>query len=589
MSRLIIKKGEKALMKSILAVLTAGFLISACVSTTESPTVDARSAASVILLEKTVYFTAPDGTAVPVNPGGYVVEAGDKSLRLTVPDGETPLVVAASPGTHDEAVMSPTPLSFAEDGEQADLHHLVLLFPDGKSLDAVGTYSGIAPRGLLRDRLAQRPLIQKARQMKEQVQARIHDRLFGGPPPFSAGPNAFNVAFNERAVGAAPANAYLLTYLVTLIYPEFLDQLSGDPLKQDIDYVKRLHTTPEDFVQEYAGRTHHLFWNAAAPPGPANQPPQYVWVWGRSGGWDPEAMVISTAKSVVVVIRGTDRVAGKQKFGYNWAEWIQSDFRAMGVPPDVPGLSGRVHRGFWESMTAPAMLYVPSGNPLPAGIPNNQPFRESLLAVIKAFGSGQKPIWVVGHSLGAAQAQLYGAYLTVKGVSPQGVYAVAAPHVGDRTFVDQLNGMFPNQRLQRFDFVHDPVTMVPPSIQLPQAPGTPPIIYARAGTRLYYDDAVSVQFPAPERNTAEGVRMDGVLNSPIVRFFPPGDFCFHYPQWYLTAAYNQLDQGVVSVMPSPLPTPVMRGDVYSRLCGPVKVTRGNRSPKTVLGNMRPGN
>lgn len=137
-------------MKSILAVLTAGFLISACVSTTESPTVDARPAASVILLEKTVYFTAPDGTAVPVNPGGYVVEAGDKSLRLTVPDGETPLVVAASPGTHDEAVMSPTPLSFAEDGEQADLHHLVLLFPDGKSLDAVGTYSGINTRDLLK-------------------------------------------------------------------------------------------------------------------------------------------------------------------------------------------------------------------------------------------------------------------------------------------------------------------------------------------------------------------------------------------------------------------------------------------------------
>jgi len=547
------------------------------VGMTSFPDVSERAGAPLILLDKPVYFTAPDGTAVPVNPGGYVIEAGDKSLRLTVPDGETPLVVAASPGTHDEAVTSPTPLSFAEDGEQSDLHHLVLLFPDGKSLDAVGTYSGIAPRGLLRDRLAQRPLIQKARQMKEQVQARIHDRLFGAPPPFSAGPNVFNVRFNERATGAAPANAYLLTYLVTLIYPEFLDQLSGDPLKQDADYVQRLHTKPQDFVQEYASRTHHLFWNASAPPGAADQPPQYVWVWGRSGGWDPEAMVISTAKAVIVVIRGTDRVAGKKKLGYNWAEWIQSDFRALPVAPDVVGLSGHVHKGFWESMTAPATLYAPSGNPLPPGIQNNQPFRESLLAVIKAFGGGQKPIWVVGHSLGAAQAQLYGAYLTVKGVPPQGVYAVAAPHVGDRTFVDQLNGMFPNQRLQRFDFVHDPVTMVPP------------IPYARAGTRVYYDDVKSVQFAAPERNTAQGIRMDGVLNSPIVRFFPPGDFCFHYPQWHLTAAYNQLDQGIVGAMPSPLPTPVMRGDVYSRLCGPVKVTRGNRSPKTVLGNIRPGN
>ncbi|MDH5642261.1 MAG: hypothetical protein OEY28_13315, partial [Nitrospira sp.] len=148
--------------------------------------------------------------------------------------------------------------------------------------------------------------------------------------------------------------------------------------------------------------------------------------------------------------------------------------------------------------------------------------------------------------------------------------------VGDRTFVDQLNAMFPNQRLQRFDFVHDPVTMVPP------------IPYARAGTRVYYDDVVSVQFPAPERNAVKGVRMDGVLNAPIVRFFPLGDFCFHYPQWYLSAAYNQLDQRIVGAVPSPLPTPVMRGDVYSRLCGPVKVTRGNRSPSTVLGNIRSG-
>jgi pimeloyl-ACP methyl ester carboxylesterase len=550
-------------------IALAGLFLSASVGTAEASMVPAPQISPVILLDKTVHFAAPDGTPVLVNPGGYIVEAVDKSLRLTVPDGESPLVVSASPGTHKEAIKSPTALSFAEDGGRSDIHHIVLLFPDGKSLDAVGTYSGIMPRGL-KERLAQQSLIQKANRMKEQFQARIHDRLFGAPPPFSAGPNAFNVAFNERAVGAAPANAYLLTYLVTLIYPEFLDQLSGDPLKQDVEYVERLHTNAQDFVQEYASRTHHLFWNPAAPPDPTNQPPQYVWVWGSSGGWDPEAMVISTTKTVIVVIRGTDRVAGKKKFGYNWAEWIKSDLNERPVAPDVAGLKGFVHEGFWKSLTAPATLYVPSGNSLPPGVQSNLPFRESVHAVIKAFGGDQKPVWVVGHSLGAAQAQLYGAYLTVKGFSPQGVYAVAAPHVGERTFVDQLNGMFPNQRLQRFDFVHDPVTKVPP----------PP--YARAGTRVYYDDVVSVQFPAPERSPAEGIQ---------AIFAGPGrllaDFCFHYPQWYLNAAYNQLDQGIVRAVPSPLLTPVMRGDVYTWLCGPIQVTRGNRSPKTVLGNIKP--
>jgi pimeloyl-ACP methyl ester carboxylesterase len=557
-------------MRNVLGVIgIISALLGGCAGLGGDRTVADQPPDLVILMEKAVHFTAPDGTPVLVTPGGYVVEAGEQSLRLTVPDGESPLVVAASGGTHEEAIKSPALLSFAEEGDRADIHHIVLLLTDGKSLDAVGTYSGIMPRGL-KERLAQRPLIQKARQMKEQVQERIHDRLFGGTPPFSAGPNAFAVAFNERAVGAAPANAYLLTYLVTLIYPEFLDQLSGDPLKQDSEYVKRLHTTPQDFVQEYAVRTHHLFWNAAASPGPTNQPPHYVWVWGRSGGWDPEAMVISTPKEVFVVIRGTDRVAGKKKLGYNWAEWIQSDFRALPVAPDVPGLNGKVHEGFWESLAAPAMLYVPGGNPLPAGLQNDRPFRESVLAVIKAFGGGQKPVWVVGHSLGAAHAQLYGAYLTVKGLSPQGVYAVAAPHVGDQTFVNQLNGMFPNQRLQRFDFVHDPVTKVPP------AP-----LYARAGTRVYYDDVVSVQFAAPERGLDEAARMANLLTAPIplTRLFAAGDFCYHYPQWHLNAGYNQLDRSIVGMVPSPLPTPVMRGDIYTVLCGPLQVTRGNRSPK----------
>lgn len=576
-------------MRSLFGIIgTISVLLSGCAGLTgDRPGAD-QSSDLVILLEKTVHFSTLDGTPVSITPGGYIVEAGEQSLRLTVPDGDSPLVVAASRGTHEETIKRPALLSFAEEGDQPDIHHIVLLFPDGKSLDAVGTYSGIMSRGL-KERLAQRPLIQKAKQIKETVQERIHERLFGEPPPFSSGANAFNLAFKEQAVGASPENVYLLTYLVTLIYPEFLDQLSGDPLKQDHNYAKRLHMNPQDFVQEYADRTHHLFWNAAASPGPTNQPPQFVWVWGSRGGHDPEAMVISTAKAVIVVIRGTDRVSSsKSKFGYGWAEWVQSDFKAMGVQPDVPGLGGRVHEGFWESLTAPATLYVPSGHTIPSGIQANRPFRESLLAAIRSFGGGQRPVWVVGHSLGAAHAQLYGAYLTASGLSPQGVYAVAAPHVGDQSFVNQLNAMFPNRRLQRFDFVHDPVTLVPPAFPLPQAPGTPPIIYARAGTRVYYDDVRTVQFPAPERSTAEEIKSDGLFNSPLFRFFPAGDFCFHYPQWYLMAAYNQLDRRIVSAVPSPLPTPVMRGDVYSWLCGPVKVVRGNANPRTAAGSILPG-
>jgi hypothetical protein len=413
-------------------------------------------------------------------------------------------------------------------------------------------------------------------QAKEAVQAQVHERLFGPPPPFSPGPNAFNLVFNEHALGYSPGNTYLLTYLSTLIYPDFLDQLSGDPLNENAAYVERMHKDPQAFVQDYANRTHHLFWNSALPPGPANVPPKYVWVWGSRGGQDPEAMVISTQKAIFVVFRGTDRVgAAKKDFGYNWAEWLQSDFVALGVSPKVGSLGGLVHAGFWLSLTAPATLYAPKNSDIPGGIPNGLAFRDATLAVIKAFGGGPKRVWLTGHSLGAAHVQLYGAFLTASGLSPQGVYAFAAPHVGDQAFVTQLNAMFPNNRLQRFDFVHDPVTKVPPNLPLPQGQGNPPITYARAGTRVYYDDVKTIQFKAPERPPT-----DQPIRFPLL--LTPGDFCYHYPHWHLNAAYAQLDSGTAKRVPSPLLTPVMRGNIFSGLCSPLQITRGNVSARTLL-------
>lgn len=573
---------------------------------------------TTITLDQTVHFIGTDGSDVVATPGDYSVEATQEWLRL-IPGTErrNALLIEAQPGTHDVKVEIPIVISTpGSEPEEIDVHVVQWLNPDGSSMVATGTYSGIQSRGLgdaarqaaARARAAaeaaRRAAAQKAsaaraaalhakhaaEQAAQNAASTIHDRFFGAAPPFSLGPNAFNTGFNENAVGYAPSNAYLLTYLATLIYPEFLDQLSGVPLTADMAYVTRLHNTPQDFVQEYAKYTQHLFWNSALPQGPANSPPQYVWVWGNRGGQDPEAMVISTPTTVFVVFRGTDRVAqSKNKAGYDWAEWIQTDFVALGIPPQFGALRGLVHAGFWGSLTAPAALFVPTNAQVPGGIANGRPFRDAVLSVIKAFGGAQKKVWVVGHSLGAAHVQLYGAYLTANGLPPQGVYAIAAPHVGDQTFVNQLNAMLPNNRLQRFDFVHDPVTRVPPNAPLPQ-PDKSSITYARAGTRVYYDDVKTVQFGAPERSRAEAGRIAALLvgGGALGGIFVAGDFCFHYPQWYLRAAYDQLNPAIVSRMPSPLPTPVMRGNVYSSLCGPLQVARGNLSTESGLGNILPG-
>jgi len=555
---------------------------------------------TTITLDQAVHFIGTDGSDVLANPGDYSVEAAQEWLKLTPgTERRDVLLIEAQPGTHDVKVEIPIVISTpGTEPEEADVHVVQYLHPDGTSMMATGTYSGIQSRGLrdaaraavARARAAALQAKQAAEQAAKNTAAMIHDRLFGAAPPTSLGPNAFNLVFNEKAIGYAPPNAYLLTYLTTLIYPEFLDQLSGDPLTADMAYVARLHNMPQDFVQEYAKYTRHLFWNSAQPLGPANSPPQYVWVWGQRGGQDPEAMVISTPTTVFVVFRGTDRVAqAKNKAGYDWAEWIQTDFVALGIPPQFGALRGLVHAGFWGSLTAPAALFVPANAQVPGGLANGRPFRNAVLSVIQAFGGAQKKVWVVGHSLGAAHVQLYGAYLTANGLPPQGVYAIAAPHVGDQSFVNQLNVMFPNNRLQRFDFVHDPVTRVPPHAPLPQ-PDRSSITYTRAGTRVYYDDVKTVQFEAPERSPAEAGRIAALLvgGGALGGIFAAGDFCFHYPQWYLRAAYDQLNPALVRHMPSPLPTPVMRGNIYSSLCGPLQVARGNRSTESALRNILPG-
>ena len=59
----------------------------------------------------------------------------------------------------------------------------------------------------------------------------------------------------------------------------------------------------------------------------------------------------------------------------------------------------------------------------------------------------------------------------------------------------ELDRILPGGRLQRFDFINDPITTLAPYI----------LGYRRAGTRVYYNDLRTMQFGADERNPAEGL------------------------------------------------------------------------------------
>ena len=344
------------------------------------------------------------------------------------------------------------------------------------------------------------------------------------------GTNAFSTAFRPGAVKRCDVNAYLLSYLSLAMYPEYLDIIAPENLNE-----RKLHESPAKFKATFERYTRHLFFDPAAPVSATNTPPsmEFVVTPPRGDGYDPEAMVIGARDVVIVAFRGTDRVRGANSdFGYQWNEWLKSDFDARGIAPG-DGLRGKVHAGLWNSLSV---------------------IKRQVAEQVIAFGGKQKKVWITGHSLGAAHAQLFGAYLASKhGITAQGLYAVAAPHPGNTEFVAELDGMFPDQRLQRFDFVDDSVTMLPGL-----AMG-----YARAGTRCYYDDLTTYRFDAEERSILEEAKVvpaflgaglstldDAISKDKRFKLDIHGSgMCYHHPTWYVAAAYQQLSVSEKSKCP----------------------------------------
>jgi hypothetical protein len=459
---------------------------------------------------------------------------------------------------------------------------------------------------------AKRQVEKAARKMADDVRTAV---VKVPAKPFPPGPinrlprqdtGVLNTQFNINANGPNPINSYLAIYLTTLIYPEFLDQLEGNPLEQKDSRAKSMHTNPTYFYNEFVRLTKakNLFTNAT-----------YTWVYGtQQGGYDPEAMVIATPRAVFVVFRGTDRV-GEEPSGfaggsYQWAEWMKTNFRFASITPDLPtlGTGSKVHQGFWESLSFSKPAVIRQGqkrscSQKPTYGPKS--FRECLVGEIKAAGGSSKKVFIMGHSLGAAHAQLFAGYLaghvtdkgSPDGIKPQGVFAVAAPHPGNSAFKDTLHRLVGKRRIQRFDFVNDPVTMLPPyRIGLSE--------YGRAGTRTYYDDIKTVQVGVKERvpgigepvytNMAAGALIGGIA-APFVPGAPEAgaaaalfsDFCFHYPQWYLNAAWSAVPHQARRRLLRPLPSPKNEGPkprVYSGCINPLTVARGERSERGRAGD-----
>ena len=101
----------------------------------------------VVVLEKEVHFLTPTGEDVVVSPGTYTVEAAEDALRLTLTGEETAqsVTVKAEATTHEASIEEPELITISEEEDQ---QVVILLMPDGKALEAVGSSSGIRERGM---------------------------------------------------------------------------------------------------------------------------------------------------------------------------------------------------------------------------------------------------------------------------------------------------------------------------------------------------------------------------------------------------------------------------------------------------------
>lgn len=141
---------------------------------------------------------------------------------------------------------------------------------------------------------------------------------------------------------------------------------------------------------------------------------------------DTQGFVAQNRQIVIVAFRGTQP---KQRI-----DWL-SDFEAAHEHWDHP--IGRVHRGFHKALLAVWGHAIGGKEILPQRLLNR----------------GDRTVWITGHSLGGALAELCAAQASlVSRVPVQGVYTFGQPRVGDDAFAQTVHDTF---GIRIFRFVND--------------------------------------------------------------------------------------------------------------------------------------
>jgi hypothetical protein len=336
--------------------------------------------------------------------------------------------------------------------------------------------------------------------------------------------------FNESFDGDSKINAYLMSYISWLMYPERLNRLLTGTIWGDNDQG---NTNDALFESNFKKKFEPLFWDGISETSrpsikfkrlPANSP-------ARNIGMDPEAAIVSTPEMIIVAFRGTDRVLSKDEMNRQFGEWLGTDFKAQMVEPGPGKMVGKVHAGFWESIDL---------------------LRSDLDYEIRLLDpSKTKQIWITGHSLGAAQAQLYAQYLVHSSLVPSSrihCYSFDGPSfIGDQTYANSVNSL--GNKFQRFEYQMDMVSVFAPGIAT-RVGGLEALIgggcfltcsYAKSGRRNWFENDITYRFNFRERDLLKGDIMT------------PNSGCEHNPNWLVRALYNRLSDAEKAMVPDQAP------------------------------------
>lgn len=277
----------------------------------------------------------------------------------------------------------------------------------------------------------------------------------------------------------------------------------------------------------------------------------------RIPGFDPELMVISTEKYIILAWRGTDNVYKDDAW-----EWVGTDFYFNLQNGDGPLANAKMHAGIWNAFKL---------------------IRDKLITTLNGFEAKtrNKKIFITGHSLGGGMALVSAPYLAGLGYTIGDVYTYAAPRtVGDQAFVNKCNSLLGSGKIQRFEYGVDFVTKLwSPALFFSEykIPGHRHWLNAQGSDDDY--DCAERRYPMTlnpaEYMTVERKQIDklnGDIGGPdaIARYILVGglfsnssaerpkdirgftlmDFGQHNPTYYTKKAYENLSSSLKSKVPT---------------------------------------